>query len=81
MTETQFLASFPNPINLFYPDLWLVKAVKLGVRALAIIPLALLLLGGGLALVLESLRLRDPIADPRGSYGDWLTTDRSSALP
>jgi hypothetical protein len=56
MTETQFLASFPNPINLFYPDLWLVKAVKLGVWALAIVPLALLLLAGGLALVLQRLR-------------------------
>jgi hypothetical protein len=56
MTETQFLASFPNPVNLFYPDLWLVKAVKLGGAALAIVPFALLLLAGGLALVLHSLR-------------------------
>jgi hypothetical protein len=56
MTETQFLASFPNPVNLFYPDLWLVKAVKLGGAAFAIVPFALLLLAGGLALLLHSLR-------------------------
>jgi hypothetical protein len=55
MTPAQYLASFPNSINFTQPDLWLVKAAKLGLPAPAIAFLSLILLAAGIVLMAWSL--------------------------
>jgi len=44
----EFLASFPNSINLRAPDLWLLKATRTGIPALSTVVMSLSLLLGGL---------------------------------
>jgi hypothetical protein len=59
MSASEFLASFPNPVNITCADLWLLKAAQLGFPLPIIGVLSLVLLAGGLWLVWVGLR--DPL--------------------
>jgi hypothetical protein len=56
MSASEFLASFPNPINLVCADLWLLKAAKMGLPWPIAGALSLMLLAGGVGLVWVGLR-------------------------
>ena len=56
MTAAQYLASFPNSINFTQPDLWLVKAARLGLPTPAVGLLSIIFLTAGMVLVAWSLR-------------------------